>query len=271
MMKSLGFLTNFAAASFLGSGLLRGDTLTVALEVLAGGWYPGEDNGRHETVLAFVGDTARWRWMNPTLDAHPMHLHGFYCNVHSRGGEVIDSVYQVADRRTAVTELMTPGSMMTRQFTPTVAGHWVFHCHFTFHVSHFLSFDPVSDDVDAGGPEPAGHQHAMSGLVLGINVKNASTVTTQMDVGAIRPPTRQLRVVAARATKRFGKNEGYAYIIGADRNKPLSALSETIELKRGEPVAITVVNKLRQATAVHRHGIELQDSDVDGVPRWMRK
>jgi FtsP/CotA-like multicopper oxidase with cupredoxin domain len=38
----------------------------------------------------------------------------------------------------------------------------------------------------------------------------------------------------------------------------------TLVLKRGEPVAITVVNELPEATAVHWHGIELE-SYFDGV------
>lgn len=41
----------------------------------------------------------------------------------------------------------------------------------------------------------------------------------------------------------------------------------TIVLKRGEPVAITVVNRLDQPSAVHWHGIELE-SFPDGVPGW---
>ena len=41
----------------------------------------------------------------------------------------------------------------------------------------------------------------------------------------------------------------------------------TIVLKRGEPVRITVVNHLREVTAVHWHGIELE-SFPDGVPGW---
>src|SRR5215467_10253926 len=38
-------------------------------------------------------------------------------------------------------------------------------------------------------------------------------------------------------------------------------------LTRGEPVEITVVNQLREPTAIHWHGIEL-DSYYDGVPGW---
>ena len=135
-----------------------------------------------------VGDTARWRWINPIIDSHPMHWHGFYVNVLSRGGEVADTIYKTVEQRTAVTELLSPSSTRAMQFTPTVPGHWLFRCPFTFDVSHFLSFDLAPDDVDAGGPQ------------------------------------------------------------------------------RGEPIAITVVNKLRQPTAVHWDGIELQDSYVYGVP-----
>jgi FtsP/CotA-like multicopper oxidase with cupredoxin domain len=39
----------------------------------------------------------------------------------------------------------------------------------------------------------------------------------------------------------------------------------TLDLVRGEPVRITVVNRLREPTAVHWHGIELE-SYFDGVP-----
>ncbi|MEP6835913.1 MAG: multicopper oxidase domain-containing protein [Gemmatimonas sp.] len=214
-----------------------------------------------------VGDTAHWRWINPTIDSHPMHLHGFYFNVLSRGDEHVDTVYQAPDRRAAVTELMSSGSTMSLQFTPTEPGHWLFHCHFTFHVSHFLSFDLVPDDVDAGGPEPTGHLHSMRGLVLGINVHDTSAAATVAQANVVAP-VRQLRLVASHAAKRFGNEDGYAYTLGASSPTPLPLLSETIELKRGQPVAITVVNKLRQATAVHWHGIELKDSYVDGVPSW---
>jgi FtsP/CotA-like multicopper oxidase with cupredoxin domain len=40
-----------------------------------------------------------------------------------------------------------------------------------------------------------------------------------------------------------------------------------IVLQRGEPVSITVVNRLAEATSVHWHGIEL-DSYYDGVPEF---
>jgi FtsP/CotA-like multicopper oxidase with cupredoxin domain len=43
-------------------------------------------------------------------------------------------------------------------------------------------------------------------------------------------------------------------------------VSPELDLVRGQPVAITIVNHLREPTSVHWHGVEVQDSYVDGVP-----
>ena len=42
-------------------------------------------------------------------------------------------------------------------------------------------------------------------------------------------------------------------------------MSPELDLLRGEPVSITIVNHLAEPTSVHWHGIEVQDSYVDGV------
>jgi len=43
-------------------------------------------------------------------------------------------------------------------------------------------------------------------------------------------------------------------------------LSPELDLVRGEPVAVTIVNHLPEPTSVHWHGIEVEDSYMDGVP-----
>jgi hypothetical protein len=43
-------------------------------------------------------------------------------------------------------------------------------------------------------------------------------------------------------------------------------LSPELDLVRGEPVAITIVNHLDEPTSIHWHGIELEDSYMDGAP-----
>ena len=81
-----------------------------------------------------VGDTVRWRWLNPTSSSHPMHLHGFYYEVESRGSWARRHSLRRRDHRLVVTELMPPGGTMTARWTPTRPGNWLFHCHFAFHI-----------------------------------------------------------------------------------------------------------------------------------------
>jgi FtsP/CotA-like multicopper oxidase with cupredoxin domain len=51
---------------------------------------------------------------------------------------------------------------------------------------------------------------------------------------------------------------------GSTRTDGNAAISPPLFLVRGEPVAITIVNRLREPTAIHWHGIELE-SYYDGV------
>jgi FtsP/CotA-like multicopper oxidase with cupredoxin domain len=43
-------------------------------------------------------------------------------------------------------------------------------------------------------------------------------------------------------------------------------ISPELDLVRGQPVAITIVNHLDEPTSVHWHGIEVEDSYMDGAP-----
>ncbi len=51
------------------------------------------------------------------------------------------------------------------------------------------------------------------------------------------------------------------------RTQPRPFQGPTLVLRRGEPVEITLVNRLTEATAIHWHGMEL-DSYYDGVHGW---
>ena len=80
-----------------------------------------------ERLQYTAGDQVRWRWLNPTSSSHPMHLHGFYFEVDSRGSWGGDTVYAASERRMAVTELMPPGGTMAVRWTPERPGNWLFH------------------------------------------------------------------------------------------------------------------------------------------------
>jgi FtsP/CotA-like multicopper oxidase with cupredoxin domain len=215
-----------------------------------------------------VGDTVRWRWVNPTSSTHPMHLHGFYYSVNSRGAMGADTIYTSDERRLVNTELMRVGSTMAVTWVPQKPGNWVFHCHFAFHVSDEAVLEPQAKAASGSAPDHAGHRaHAMAGLVIGIHVNprpgDTRVVSTE--------PRRRLRLLLQTTPKKFGDKPAIGFVLQDGDKEPkrdsVSLPGPTLLLKRGQPVSITVVNHLAEPSAVHWHGIELE-SFPDGVPNW---
>lgn len=245
-------------------------------------WVPRDQmviNGkswpRTERFTYATGDTVRWRWVNPSTDAHPMHLHGFYYMVATHGTWSGDTLYAPAERRQVVTEMLLPGQTMSTVWVPRTAGNWLMHCHFAVHASHFMSLAKVPDPVDPGAPDAVDHTvHGMAGLVLGIQVRGPNRGID----GALLAPSRAvdapraIRLLIQAARARYDTSPGYGFVVqDQPRTIPLDSvpeLSPTLVLRRGQPVRITVVNHVRAPSSVHWHGIELADSYFDGVPGW---
>jgi hypothetical protein len=88
-----------------------------------------------ERLTYSVGDTVRYRVINASIAVHPMHLHGFYFDVNSRGGGNADSTFGGATSvPRVVTERAAPGRTFSMTWVPERAGNWLFHCHDNFHV-----------------------------------------------------------------------------------------------------------------------------------------
>ncbi|MEO5799936.1 MAG: multicopper oxidase domain-containing protein [Gemmatimonadales bacterium] len=211
------------------------------------------------------GDTVRWRWINPTADSHPIHLHGFFFDVDHLGNAQVDSL---EPSRSVVTELMLPGATFSGEWIASEPGNWVAHCHFAFHTSHYVDFKRIPDPDDPGGPAEAlqGH-HAMRGMVIPITVRQRPGQPTRADLGVGTPRAIQLEARAAPAI--YGKAEGVAFVASDERAAPIPfpTISSTLVLRRGEPVRISIINTTRARTSVHWHGIELP-SYPDGIPNW---
>jgi FtsP/CotA-like multicopper oxidase with cupredoxin domain len=217
-----------------------------------------------ERIKANIGDSLRWRVINASVRGHPMHLHGFYFRVDSRGSMLADTLYPEARRRLEVTEHLVPGSTMMMTWTPDRPGNWLYHCHFTFHVSQGarLGFRaPPGDHHDMHDGNPMTH---MAGLVMGINVTDTG--------GWYRPArahTRKLRMYANE--KVVGSDYQMSYVLQRGNNAPsrdsVEKAGQPIVLEQHEPVDVTIINNTHAATAVHWHGIELE-SFSDGVAGW---
>jgi hypothetical protein len=114
----------------------------------------------------------------------------------------------------------------------------------------------------------------MAGLILGVNVAGRRGVHM---VGA-PAPARYLRLVATvdslrtigvlNPSGRYMPEPSMRFVLEEHgrRVDTKRAFSPELDLTRGEPVSITIVNHLPEPTSVHWHGIELEDSYMDGVP-----
>lgn len=219
-------------------------------------------NGRSwpntEGLVATVGDSIHWRVINGSVVAHPMHMHGFYYRVDSYSGPLSDTYGRPLPRQMVVTQLMSGFAGMSMTWSPDRPGTWLFHCHVALH--------NMPDSISAAPDDPEGRD--MIGLVVGVKVaeRAGSRVAPQPT------PARHLRLIAVAGFAPPGRGtDGVPsmHFVLEELGRQIetgSDVSPELDLTRGEPVSITIVNHLREPTSVHWHGIEVQESYMDGVP-----
>jgi hypothetical protein len=221
-------------------------------------------NGRsfgHRPWLDYtVGDSVRWRVINASDRPHPMHLHGFFFRVDSRGDAERDTTYSQAQQRLAVTERLLPGTTMRVGWSPNRPGDWIFHCHIAFHITWV---DHLSRSLADTVP-PAGTM-GMVGMVVGLHIHSRPSYH---DAEALRTDTERVRLLVQEKPRFFNDSfVGMGYVVqhGAEPARDsVDTPGMPLVLTRGRPSLITVVNHLSEPTSVHWHGIELT-SYYDGV------
>jgi FtsP/CotA-like multicopper oxidase with cupredoxin domain len=231
------------------------------LNVINGRTWPSTER------LSYAQDaTLHWRWINPAFNAHPMHLHGFYFRVDSRGDGVADTIYRRDwDRDRRVTELIQSGGTFSMTWRAARAGNWLFHCHLTYHtmahlpIAEMLTGKQMTDNVQYHNDflRNAG----MGGLILLVSVHGKAR-------NIVEPPaSRRLTLLVEPAPDDRPGAPSYRYVLdegGKTLTEP-GAVGPPIVLTRGVSVAIEVTNRLQEPTSVHWHGMELRDSYYDGV------
>ena len=224
-------------------------TRTNIIATLNGRAWPNSERPVHN-----VGDTVTWRVINASLIPHPMHLHGFYFDVlarmHPRVGT--DSIFTAQQVRKAVTERLQPFSSMTIRWVPQRAGNWLFHCHLAVHTALRAPLGEVKASTETHVHDA---MHGMQNLMMGVQVNGP----TPRDVAG----RRQLRLLVEGGDSLPG-DEGprYRYLLNGKPNARFAG--PVIVLQQNQAAAITVVNRTKEATAVHWHGIELESFN-DGV------
>jgi manganese oxidase len=224
-----------------------------------------------ERMTYHLGDSIRWRVINASPGAHPMHLHGFHFRVDARGDLARDTLFWPAQRRLAVTERLLPGETVSLAWSPDRPGAWLFHCHLIWHVipntrlgAQRLTSEAREHEIMVGHAfhDPNHHvEHGMGGLMILANVLAPEGWTLN------EPAERRLRLFVqsdslADTPRRFG------YVLQQDEVEPapdsVRIPGSTLVLRQGEPTSITVINRSPEPTQIHWHGLELQNY-FDGV------
>jgi FtsP/CotA-like multicopper oxidase with cupredoxin domain len=224
-----------------------------------------------ERITLQQGDSTRFRVLNTLAIHHPMHLHGFYYRVESEGSWGKDGPIAAERQSLFNTRLLPPGGTLTLAFAATTPGNWVFHCHFSFHMdeSSSLAGSPrdTAHHAASHGPNEASNGHRMAGLVIGLHVNpNADHRAPSME-GA-----RDMRLLVQRKPGALiTRAPAYGFVLqragSAPKRDSVELPGPVLELERGKPVRIHVINNLDEPTGIHWHGLEIE-SFPDGVPDW---
>lgn len=81
--------------------------------------------GTEEAIRVREGDRVRIRFMNETMMAHPMHLHGMFMELENGTGDRLPYKHVV---------LVRPGAEASVLLTADEVGDWPLHCHLLFHM-----------------------------------------------------------------------------------------------------------------------------------------
>jgi FtsP/CotA-like multicopper oxidase with cupredoxin domain len=233
-------------------------------------------NGRswpHTERLTYqLSEHVRWRVLNLSTQPHTMHLHGFYFEVTSLGDGLRDQSLPSGQEPHVVTQLMPAGGTMAMTWMPERVGNWLFHCHIRAHVSPDLRLEAAGgaahDDHLAGGHGAHDPSTGMAGMILGVTVVGIDDDSLAYVGDSL--PKRRMTLEMQAEPNRFGTAPAFGFVLAGGGESTTGAVpvpGPTLVLKRDEPVEITLVNRLPEATAIHWHGMEL-DSYYDGVHGW---
>ncbi|HET6226543.1 MAG TPA: multicopper oxidase domain-containing protein, partial [Bacteroidia bacterium] len=215
------------------------------------------------------GEDVHWKVINASNQQHPMHLHGFYYTVNSHGNLYKDSASDKESIHKSVTELLNPGETMSMQWIPERPGNWLFHCHTMFHIlpESFLRKVPKMEEMDP--KDMTAHvKFGMGGLIMGLQILPSNKNWKLVKFENVKE--RKLTLIVKEKPNWCDSATGNGFILlegNQTSDENVNVPGPSIVLNRDELVAIKVINKLKEATTVHWHGLEI-DSYFDGVSGW---
>lgn len=215
------------------------------------------------------GETVHWRIINASVLIHPMHLHGFPFTVNSFGTAGKDSIVPKEKERLVVTQFITTiANTMKMTWTPEKEGNWLFHCHLLDHVMPESFLRTRTMDHIVANPQTHAHD-GMGGLMTGIHIRPGKKTAKKPVVKKVAD--RELTLMVGEQPQNVLHNvygKGFQLMEkGMPISKQYNIPGPPIILIKDQPVAIKIVNTLKEPTTIHWHGLEIE-SYYDGAAGW---
>ena len=214
------------------------------------------------------GERVKWRVINISRVHHPMHLHGFPFTVKSLGTITGDSIVAKENERLVVTQTLSPFRAMRIEWIPEKEGNWLFHCHLMDHILP-VTFLRNQQTIDHAAMNIKSHaENGMGGLIMGINILPDKKFTAKQTKSNVAE--RKLSLVIGEKENYFENSNGKGFQLieqGKATANGFSIPGPPLILYKDQPVAIKIINTLKEPTTLHWHGLEIE-SYYDGVPGW---
>jgi FtsP/CotA-like multicopper oxidase with cupredoxin domain len=86
----------------------------------------GQKFDEGQPIRVAYGDRVRIKFVNTTMMAHPMHLHGMFVELENGQTDRMPKKHVI---------LVPPGQTTSVQLTANEPGEWPFHCHLLYHMA----------------------------------------------------------------------------------------------------------------------------------------
>ena len=93
-----------------------------------------------EPLTVRFGDRIRLKFVNNSMMAHPMHLHGMFMQLENG-----QSAQDIPNKHTII---VPPGKTVTAMLTADEVGEWAIHCHLLYHMSAGMMSKLIVANVD---------------------------------------------------------------------------------------------------------------------------
>lgn len=101
----------------------------------------GEKFDEGSPIRVAYGDRVRIKFVNTTMMAHPMHLHGMFVELENGQTDRMPKKHVV---------LVPPGQVTSVQLTADEPGEWPFHCHLLYHMASGMMTRFIVEQKTAG-------------------------------------------------------------------------------------------------------------------------